>query len=241
VAARPQVILATNSSAVEALMRATTSIPLVMVGVSHAVEVGFVRSLARPGGNVSGVVNQAGDLQAKFIELLRTVRPGLQRFGVVWSPANRGSALGFRDTQAAAAAAGLRCVSLPVDETAQIETALAAAVAEGVQALTVHPTQAIAGGWRRILAWTLAQRVPALVGQASWVREGFLMSYWANTVELYRAAAAQVDRILRGAKPADLPVEQPTRFDLVLNLKTARALGLTLPQSLLLQATELIE
>ena len=209
-----------NSSAVDALMRATRSVPVVMVGVSHAVESGFVRSLTRPGGNVTGVVNQAGDLNGKIVDLLRTARPGLQRLGVVWSPANRGSALGFQGMQATAAAAGLRCVSLPVNQTAQIEPALAVAGSEGVEALLVHPTQPIAVGGRRIMAWALAQRV-ATVGQASWVRDGFLMSYPANNEAVYRAAAAQVDRVLRGAKPADLPVEQPTRFDLVLNLKAA--------------------
>jgi putative tryptophan/tyrosine transport system substrate-binding protein len=240
VAAQPQAILATSSSAVEALMRATRTIPIVMWGVSHAVEAGFVQSMARPGGNVTGVTNQAGDLQAKFVELLRSVRPGLQRLGIVWSPANRGSALAAQDMKAAAEAAGLRSVSLPVDQTAQVESALATAVAEGVQALQVHPTPAIAGGWRRIKDWALAQRV-ATLGQALWVREGFLMSYWANPHDLARMAAAQTDRILRGAKPADLPVQQPTRFDLVLNLKTARAIGATIPASLKLLAEEIIE
>jgi putative tryptophan/tyrosine transport system substrate-binding protein len=240
VAAGVDVIVATNSRAVDALRKATATIPIVMVNVSHAVEVGFVASLARPGGNVTGVVNQAGDMQGKFIELLRSVRPELKTLGIVWSPNNRGSALAFKDAQAVAQGAGVRLLSLPADRSADIEPLLAAAQREGVQALIVHPTPPIGLAWRRIQAWAIEHKVITL-GQAQWVRGGFLMSYWADTPELFRAAAKLVDRILRGAKPADLPVQQPTQFELVVNLKTAKALGIKIPQSLLLRANEVIQ
>ena len=239
-ASAPEVILGSNSRAVEFLRKATSSIPIVMVNVSHAVEVGFVASLARPGGNVTGVVNQAGDMQGKFIELLRAVKPGMTRMGAIWSPNNLGSALAFKDTQAAAAGLGVRLTSLAVDQSADIEPALSAAQREGVQALQVHPTGSIASGWRQIQAWA-SQRQVITLGQAQWVRGGFLMSYWADIPEIYRTSATFVDRIFRGAKPADLPVEQPTKFELVINLKTARSIGVSVPQSLILLATELIE
>ena len=240
VAAGVDVIVAANSRAVDVLRKATATIPIVMVNVSHAVEVGFVASLARPGGNVTGVVSQAGDMQGKFFELLRSVRPDLKTLGVVWSPDNPGSALGFKDAQAVAQGAGVRLLSLPADRAADIEPLLAAARREGVQALIVHPTPTIALAWRRIQAWAIEHKVITL-GQAQWVRGGFLMAYWADTPELFRVAGRFVDRILRGTKPADLPVEQPTKFELVVNLKTARALGVTIPQTVLLRADEVIQ
>jgi putative ABC transport system substrate-binding protein len=239
-AAQPDVILCTNSSAVEAARRATRSIPIVMLNVSHAVESGFVASVARPGGNITGITNQAGDMQGKFIEMLREVRPGLERLGIVWSPGNVGSSLAFKDMQAAAAHIGLRVVSLPVEQAAEVERALQLARREGVQALQVHPTSGVGAGWRAIMAWALDHHVVTL-GQGAWVREGFLMSYWASIPDLYRIAAGFVDRILRGERPASMPVEQPTRFELKLNLKTARAIGVTVPPALRLRADEVVE
>jgi putative ABC transport system substrate-binding protein len=239
-AVRPDVILCTNSGAIEAARRATGTVPIVMVNVSHAVESGFVASMARPGGNITGVTNQAGDMQSKFIEMLREVRPGLQHLGVVWSPGNAGSTLAFKDMQAAAQRLGVRVVSLPVEQAAEVERALQIARREGVQALQVHPTPGVGAGWRAIMAWAREHQVVTL-GQGAWVREGFLMSYWAVVPDLYRIAAGYVDRILRGERPSTMPVEQPTRFELMLNLKTARALGVTLPASLRLRADEVIE
>ena len=240
VAARVELILATSSGAVTAARKSTSSIPIVMVNVSHAVETGFVASLARPGGNVTGVTNQAGDMQGKFVELVRSIRPDTRKIGVVWSPDNVGSALGFRDSQAVARSVGISILSLPASRSSDLEHLLPAALREGVQALIAHPTPAIVPTWRLIQAWAVDHKVVTL-GQAQWVRGGFLMSYWARTPDLFRMAATFVDRILRGATPADLPVEQPTRFELVINLKTATALGLSVPQALLVRADELIE
>jgi putative ABC transport system substrate-binding protein len=239
-AAQPDVILCTNSGAIEAARRATRSVPIVVVNISHAVESGFVASMARPGGNITGVTNQAGDMQSKFIEMLREVRPELKRLGIVWSPGNAGSALAFKDMQAAAAGLGLRVVSLPVEQSAEVERALQLARREGVQALVVHPTPGVGAGWRAVMAWALEYKVVTL-GQGAWVREGFLMSYWASIPDLFRIAAGFVDRILRGERPATMPVEQPTRFELKLNQKTARAIGVTLPPALRLRADEVIE
>ena len=240
VAARVELILATNSGAVTAARKATSAIPIVMVNVSHAVETGFVASLARPSGNVTGVTNQAGDMQGKFVELVRSVRPDIRRIGVVWSPDNFGSALGFEGAQAVARSLEISVLSLPASRPSDLEHLLPTALREGVQGLIVHPTPAIVPTWRMIQAWAIDHKVVTL-GQAQWVRGGFLMSYWARTSDLYRMAATFVDRILRGATPADLPVEQPTRFELVINLKTAKALGLSIPQALRLRADEVIE
>lgn len=240
VAARTQVVLCSGSSAVEAMRRATRSIPIVMVFVSDAVESGFVRALARPGGNVTGVTSLAGDMQAKSLDLLRTVRPELKVLGVMWSPGNPGSALALRDMEAVASERGVRVVSLPIERTGQVEAALEVARAQGVQALHVHPPEPIAAAGPALARWALEHRV-ATLGMAHWVRQGFLMSYWANIADLARIAASFVDRIPRGAAPATLPVEQPTRFDLVLNLKTARVIGVTIPSTLRLQADEVIE
>jgi putative ABC transport system substrate-binding protein len=240
VAARVDVILATNSGAVDAARKATRAIPIVMANVSHAVEAGYVASLARPGGNVTGVINQAGDMQGKFVELVRSLRPDANKMGVIWSPDNAGSALAFKDAQALAGSLGIALLSLAADRTEEIDRLLSAARRDGAQALIVHPTPAIVPAWRQIQAWAIEHKVITL-GQAQWVRGGFLMSYWAHIPDLFRVAATFVDRILRGAKPADLPVEQPTRFELVINLKTAKALGITVAQSVLLRADEVIE
>jgi putative ABC transport system substrate-binding protein len=239
-ATHPDVVLCTSSGAVDAARRATRSIPIVMVNVSHAVEAGFVASMARPGGNVTGVTNLAGDMQGKFVELLRAVRPDLQRLGIFWSPGNVGSALAFKDAEQTASRLGLQVMSLAVDQVSEVEQALEAAKRAGVQALQVHPTPGIGSAWRRIAAWAIDHKV-ATLGQGAWVREGFLMSYWASIPDLYRIAGGFIDRVLRGAQPADMPVEQPTRFEFKLNLKTARAVGVAVPNSLLLRADEVIE
>lgn len=151
-----------------------------------------------------------------------------------------GSALSITDAEAAAATKGVRVVSLPLERAADVEGMIQLAGREDVQAVHVHPTPGVGSAWRRIIAWANEHKVVTL-GQAVWVRDGFLMSYWAVIPDLYRIAAGFVDRILRGARPADMPVEQPTRFELKVNLKTAKTIGVTLPKSLLLRADEVIE
>jgi putative tryptophan/tyrosine transport system substrate-binding protein len=135
---------------------------------------------------------------------------------------------------------GLHVISLPLEQVAEIEPALQAAGHQGVQALQVHPTPGVGANWRRIKAWAIENKVVTL-GQGAWVRDGFLLSYWAAIPDLYRMAAGLVDRILRGALPAELPVEQPLRFELKVNVRTARAIGVTIPKSLLLRADEVFE
>lgn len=236
----PDVMLVNHSGVVAAIQAALPATPIVVVNISHAVEAGYAQSLQRPGGQITGVVNQAGDLAGKTLELLREMRPGLSRLGVLWSPSNPGSALGHKAHAELVKKLGLRLYSWPIEDPAEVDAALVAARRDGIEAINVHPTTAVAPRVRQVLNWSLEAKV-ATVGQASWVRNGYLMSYWARTTDLYRTAAGFVDRVLRGAKPADLPIAQPTTFDLVVNVRTARAIGLTVPQSIRLRADELIE
>lgn len=159
VAARVELIVATNSGAVAAARSATSTIPIVMVNVSHAVETGFVASLARPGGNVTGVTNQAGDMQGKFLELLRSVRPETKKVGVIWAPENLGSALAFKDAKAVARSLGISLLSFPATHSSDLEPLLAAAQRAGVQALIAHPTPAVVPTWRLIQTWAIQHKV----------------------------------------------------------------------------------
>lgn len=241
VAAEVDVIVAGDSQAVDSVRKATRTIPIVMTNVSHAVEAGYVTSLSHPGGNVTGVTNQLSDLMAKHVEFLRLMRPEMKKIGVFWSPGNTGSTLAFKDMQALARGVRIEVVSLPVDSPADLARGLTAAQREGVQALHVHPTPVIGAGYRQIADWATQHRVISISGFSGFTRGGFLMSYGADTADVWRTSATFVDRILRGAKPADLPVEQPTKFELILNLKTARILGVTIPRSMLTRADEVIQ
>jgi putative tryptophan/tyrosine transport system substrate-binding protein len=240
VASQPDVIVAGNSRAVDAIRSATRRIPIVMTNVSHAVEAGYVTSLARPAGNITGVTNQMSDLMGKHLELLRVIQPDLTRIGVLWSPNNTGSALAYKDVQAVAQRLAITAVSMPVNATSDMPAALAGVQADRLQALHVHPTGQIGGAFQQVTAWALEHRVPTISGFSGFTRGGFLLSYGADFADIWRISATFVDRILRGAKPADLPVEQPTKFEMIVNLKTARAIGVTLPQSILLRADETI-
>jgi putative ABC transport system substrate-binding protein len=212
-----------------------------MLMVSHPVEAGFVTSLARPGGNVTGISSQLGDLAGKSLELLREVDPRVRRLALMWDPNNVGSTLGYQDTVSLAQRVGLHVISVPVRRSDDLEPALAGLTRERPDALILHPVPAIIESRARILEFALKHRLPSIGGTQGMTDAGALMSYGPNSFDAGRRAARYVDRILKGARPADLPVEQPTKFDLVLNLKTAKALGLTIPPSLVLQADRVIE
>jgi putative ABC transport system substrate-binding protein len=239
VSARPDVLLATSSQAVDALRKATRSIPIVMTNMSHAVEPGYVSSLAHPGGNITGVTIEISDVGAKAFELLLSIRPDTKKIGLLWSPNNPSSALGFAGN--GVVTRGLELISLPVNAANEIGPALARAKRERIQALFVHPAPAIFTGYRQIVGWAKANRVITVSISHTLARLGFLLSYGADVPDMFRTTAIFVDRILRGARPADLPVEQPTKFDLIINLKTAEALGVTIPPSLLARADEVIQ
>jgi len=241
VAAGVDLIVAFDSQAVDAVRKSTRTIPIVMTNVTFAVEAGFVASLAHPGGNITGLTIAASEIGNKGVELFLSIRQDLRKMGLLWSPNNRGSGFGFKAMQDHASRLGLAVVSLPVDASAELGPALATAQREGVQALYVHPTPAIYPGYRQIVDWAKQNRVMTASISSILARRGFLLSYGADFKDVWRITATFVDRILRGSKPADLPVEQPTRFELIINLKTAEALRITIPRSLLQQANEVIQ
>jgi putative tryptophan/tyrosine transport system substrate-binding protein len=234
------VILASAGPAAHAAQRATTTVPVVFVGVFDPVEVGLVPNLPHPGGNVTGLSLSPTDLAGKRLELLRQVVPKLKRVAVLSHPANHPfNALQLKGAQAAAGMLGVQVQELAVRGPDDFEAAFKSA--RGAGALLQLDGAFLFTHRTRLADLAISSRLPAISGLKEYVEAGGLMSYGADLPDLYRRAAGYVDKILKGAKPADLPVEQPTKFEFVINLKTAKALGLTIPQSLLLRADEVIQ
>ena len=234
------VIVTGGTAAVLAAKQATSVIPIVFGTAADPVGLGLVASLARPGGNVTGLSNLSADLPGKRLELLRGVVPSLRRVAVM---ANIGSPVGVLEmdqVRAAAGLLGLEVVSLGIRRADDISSALES-LKGGAEALYVVTDPLVNSNRIRIITLANAARLPTMHGERIYVEAGGLMSYAPNFSDLFRRAAEQVDKILRGTKPADIPVEQPTKFDLVINLTTAKALGLTVPPSLLASANEVIE
>ena len=239
-ARRVKVIVAGTTLAALAAGRATSSTPIVMAN-GDPVGSGLAASLARPGGNVTGVSNFGGQLAGKRLELLRDVIPGVARVAVLWTPANPLKVAEWTETQSAGGTLGMELQSLEVGRPEELEVAFAAATREEADALVVFGDNLTGGHAPRIVELAARSRLPTIYGVRMFMDAGGLMAYGANIPSLYRRAAYYVDRILKGAKPAELPVEQPREFDFIINLKTAQALGLTIPQHVLLQATEVLQ
>jgi ABC-type uncharacterized transport system substrate-binding protein len=235
------VLVCPNVAAVDAARRATSTIPVVFVTAANPVASGYVESLARPGGNLTGPSQLAPGLTGKRLEILREIDPRIARVGVFWDPGNQNSASQWQETQAAAAALGLQLLSLEAREPGDFAAAFALALSGGADALFMPIAQAIMVQLPLIAQFAVAHRLPSMAFQREFPDAGGLTSYGASIPALYRRAAYYVDRILKGATPAELPVEQPTVFDLIVNLRTASALGLAIPQSVLQQAAELIQ
>jgi putative ABC transport system substrate-binding protein len=233
-------IFALGTEATLAAKRATAVIPIVFPVAGDPVGTGIVASLARPGGNVTGLSNLAADLASKRLEMLREVFPGLDRLAIMANVSGPGAVLEMHEFQAAARALGLEVVSLEIRRTQDIAPALESLKGRA-NALYVVGDPLANLNRTRINTFALVARLPTIYVQREYVEAGGLMSYGPNYPDLNRRAADHVDKILRGAKPADIPVEQPTKFDLVINLVTARALGLTVPPTLLARADEVIE
>jgi putative tryptophan/tyrosine transport system substrate-binding protein len=234
-------IVAWSTPATMAARRATSTIPIVMVSVSDPVGAGFVASLARPGGNITGITNTADDLNAKLVELLREIVPGMQRVGVVFNASNPGSAVQRRGTEDVIRTLGLQFLVVSARTPQEFESAFARFSAEGVTGVVLLSDSSFIEHARRIAELAQNTRLPTAFQRRENVEVGGLLSYGASLNDQFRQAAAYVDKILKGAKPADLPVEQPTKFELVINLKTAEALGITIPATLLFQANEVIK
>jgi putative ABC transport system substrate-binding protein len=234
------VIVASESmSAVEA-KKSTSTIPIVSLS-QDPVALGLVESLARPGGNVTGMSDYHAGMANKRLELLKEVIPSATRFAVFLNPEIRPNLLQLEDLQAAALAMRLTLLPFEIRAAEDIDRAFAAMAKNGVQALVLLPGGAITSFQKRIAELALNARIPAIYTVSTWAELGGLMAYGTNFMTYYRRAATHVDKILRGAKPADLPIEQPTKFDLVVNLKTAKAIGITMPPSILARADRVIE
>src|SRR5262245_35406109 len=238
---RVDVILAQGNAALAALKQATTTIPIVMAQVGDPVGSGFVASLARPGGNITGLSNMAEGVSGKWVELLKEISPKTTRLAVL-----RDSQLGaheamWKEIQTASQALNVTPLAWEVRGPDDIERTFLAVGAERINALIVLPYP-VAGQNRRLIVDLAAKhRLPGIYAFREFADAGFLMTYGPSNADLYRRAASYVDKILKGAKPADLPVEQPTKFELVINMKTAKAIGLTIPPSLLGRADEVIQ
>jgi ABC-type uncharacterized transport system substrate-binding protein len=235
------VIVTGGSEATRAAKDATTSVPIVFFGPSYPVEEGLVATFARPGGNITGITVAMSDTVSKHLQLLREVAPMLADVAVVWSPANPGHRFAFRDTEREAASSRLKIHSVPILSPGEVDAAFARIERVRPGALIVQPLQQLPYPVQRLAELAVRLRVPSITIAKTLAQEGLLMSYGAVFADAPRRVAGYVERILKGASPAALPVERPTRFELVINMKTARAMGLAIPQSLVLRANELIE
>jgi putative ABC transport system substrate-binding protein len=242
VSLRPDVIVTSTDIATAAVKRETRTIPIVMALVTDPVATGFVASLTRPGGNITGLSNISSALSGKRLELLREGVPGLSRVAFLWNPDVRGALLDYKATEEVARSLRLELHSLEVFTAEDLDRAFSALVSQRAQAFIVAAASIVIFARRADIArFALSSRLPSMYAAKEYVEAGGLMSYGASASGMFRRAAMYVDKILKGAKPADLPVEQPTTFELAVNLKTARGLGLTIPPSLLLRADHVIE
>jgi putative ABC transport system substrate-binding protein len=236
------VIVATVPGATFAAKRATASIPIVMVNTPDPVQLGLAVSLGRPGGNVTGTTTLSTDLSIKQLELLKEAIPRAVRIAVLWNPSNPWHPLALKGVEAGARSLGVQLQTLKVRDPEEFENAFAAMTRERAGAALVLADPMMFFHRTRLADLAAKRRLPVMYGGTrQFVDAGGLMSYWAHEADLYRRVASYVDRILKGAKPADLAIEQPTRFELVINLKAAKALGLTIPPSLLGRADEVIQ
>ena len=235
------VIVATGDAPIRAALRATSTIPIVMATSGDAVGAGFVASLARPGGNVTGMTAIAPELSAKRLQLVKELLPGAARVAVLWSPNDPVHAFDWTHMHAAERTIGVKLQSIELRSAEDFDSALARLVRTPTDALVVLHSALIREQRERILDFAAKSKMPAMYEAAEYVDAGGLMAYGVTHADLFRRSASHVDKILKGAKPANIPVEQPTRLELVLNRRTATALGIGIPRSLLLRAERVVE
>lgn len=236
------VLVVTFLPGIRAAKEATKTIPIVMVSFVDPVAAGIVDSLARPGGNITGLATLARDLSGKRLELLKEAVPGISRVGALWDANAPGPAIAFKEYEAAARALKIQLQSLEVrGPTPDLEGAFQAAAKGRASALIIVRNPVLNRYTEPIADLAIKNRLPSMYEGSDFVEAGGLVSYASNDVESFRRAATYVDKILKGAKPADLPVEQPTKFELVINLKTAKQIGLTIPPNVLVRADKVIK
>jgi putative ABC transport system substrate-binding protein len=235
------VIVTQGSPATRAARNATDAVPIVMVNTTDPVGQGFIKSLARPGGNVTGSSDFAGELSAKRLELVREALPKLSRVAVLFDPTHPAHVVEVRKIREAAQTLGLTVHPAEAPSADKFPDALAQVLKHRVEALLVLEGFLNSDNRGEVLAFAARNRLPVMSAQVGYTQAGGLMSYSPDVLDMYRRAATYIDKILKGAKPADLPVEQPTKLLLIINLKTAKALGLTIPPALLARADQVIE
>jgi putative ABC transport system substrate-binding protein len=236
------VIVTATDVAIAAVKRETQTIPIVMANSTDPVGTGFVASLARPGGNITGLSSISPELSGKRLELLREVVPGLSRVAFIWNPDVRGAVLDYKETEGAASSLHLQLQSVEVVRAEDFDRAFSAITKDRAQALIMPAANPLAFANRsQIASFAQKNRLPSMYAQKEYVDAGGLMSYGPSTIDLWRRAATYVDKILKGTKPADLPVEQPKKFEFVINLKTAKQIGLTIPPNVLARADKVIK
>ena len=240
VALQPDVIVAATTPSVVATKKQTQTVPIVMVAVGDPVGFKFVASLSQPGGNITGPTLLNTELSAKRVELLKEALPKVSRVAALWNSMNPQSRSALQELHAATTALGVQLDSVAITSPEELSLGLVNIAAMNIDALMVVPDALTYSYRKSIVEFSLKHRIPAFFTYREEVADGGFLGYGVNLREEYQRAAIYVHKILKGAKPADLPVEQPTRFELVVNLKTAQALGLTIPLSLLIQATEVI-
>src|SRR5215467_268442 len=235
------VIVVLSTPAAMAAKGATTTIPIVIAGFSDPIATGLVASLAKPGGNITGVTIMNDELAGKRLELLKETSPKASRLAVLWNPTNPGAALVFKQTKAATQELRLQLQSLEVKSANDLESAFKAVTSAGANALVVLAGPPVGAARRKEIAdFAIKNRLPSVYDRSVFVEAGGLMSYGTNPTDTFRRVAVYVDKILKGAKPGDLPVERPTKFEFVINLKTAKEIGLTIPSNVLLRADKVI-
>ena len=235
------VIVASSDLVIAAVKRETRTIPIVMMLSTDPVGTGFVASLARPGGNVTGFSMVSPELSGKRLELLREAVPGLSRVALLWNPDVRGNLFDYREMEGAARSLRLELQSVEVSRAEDFDRAFSAVTNQRAQALVLPHGPIALANRGQIASFAQRSRLPSIYGAREYVDAGGLMSYGPSLSDMYRRAAVYVDKILKGAKPADLPVEQPTKFELVINLKTAKQIGLTIPPNVLARADRVIK
>ena len=242
VSLKVDVIVTATDIGIAAVKQQTSTIPIVMANSTDPVGTGFVASLARPGGNVTGNSTMSPELSGKRLELLREVVPGLSRVAFLWNPDVRGAVLDYNETEGAARSLGLQLQSVEVVRAEDFDRAFSA-VTKGRSQAFIMPARNPVGFANRdqIASFAQKNRLPSMFGQEEYVDAGGLMSYGPNNADLWRRAATYVDKILKGTKPADLPVERPIKFELVINLKAAKQIGLTIPPNVLVRADKVIK
>jgi putative ABC transport system substrate-binding protein len=238
---RVDVIVSSATPAIRIAKEKTGTIPIVMAGVTDPVGSGFAASLARPGGNITGLTHMAPDLTGKRLELLKEVVPRLSRVALLWNPAQPGQPAAFKEAQVAAAGLKVRLLSLEARSREEIEKVLGGMAKDRPQAFFELPDPLTFFNRELIAGFTIKNKLPAMFSFSEYVDAGGLMSYGTSFPELFRRAAIYVDKILKGTLPADLPVEQPMKFDFVINLKTAKQIGLTVPPNVLVRADRVIK